>query len=302
MLRSNQFDVIIVGGSYSGLSAALALGRSVRKTLIIDSGKPCNTSTPHSHNFLTQDGKTPSEISAIAKEQVLKYESVQFYKGLASSAKKMIDSFSILTESGEEFIGRKVIFATGIKDIMPDIEGFAECWGKSIIHCPYCHGYEVKGKKTGVLSNDNFTLDYLKMIKNLSPDITLLTNGKVNFSKDDLNRIKRNNISIVETVIDSFEQENGKLKSVLFQNGEKLSLNVLYTHPPFVQHSEIPQMLGCKINENGLIEVDEGGRTSVSGLYACGDNSSMRSLTVASFTGMVAGVHVNKLLCDEEFL
>src|SRR5690606_34953225 len=153
MTVNKKFDVIIIGGSYAGLSAAMALGRSLRKVLIIDSGKPCNATTPYSHNFLTQDGSTPLKISTIARTQVEKYDTVTFYQGIALQATKRNGPFSIATATGEIFNGKKLILATGIKDKLPDIPGFAECWGISIIHCPYCHGYEYHHQNTGILAN-----------------------------------------------------------------------------------------------------------------------------------------------------
>jgi len=143
----NNFDVIIIGGSYAGLSAALALGRSLRKVLIMDSGLPCNRSTPHSHNFLTHDGERPAVIAEQARTKVLAYKTVTWWNGLAVSGRKTGSGFEIITQNDGIFYGRKLIFATGIRDILPDIKGFAECWGISVIHCPYCHGYEFRGEK-----------------------------------------------------------------------------------------------------------------------------------------------------------
>ncbi|MEL6971969.1 MAG: NAD(P)/FAD-dependent oxidoreductase, partial [Bacteroidota bacterium] len=153
MKSNNGFDVIIVGGSYSGLSAAMALGRSLRNILIIDSGLPCNRQTPHSHNFITQDGEQPAAIAEKAKAQVLNYDTIRFLHGKAISGKKTENGFTITTQKEETFTAKKLVFATGVKDIMPDIGGFSACWGISVIHCPYCHGYEVKNEKTGILAN-----------------------------------------------------------------------------------------------------------------------------------------------------
>src|SRR5690554_5341159 len=151
MTEVKDFDVIIIGGSYAGLSSAMALGRALRNVLIIDSGLPCNRQTPHSHNFLTQDGSTPNEIATLAKQQVEKYESVRFYKGIATSGVKTVDGFEIMTDANSTFTSKKLILATGVKDIMPALPGFAACWGISIIHCPYCHGYEYRSQNTGIL-------------------------------------------------------------------------------------------------------------------------------------------------------
>ena len=121
-MDNNEYEVIIIGGSYAGLSAAMTLGRSLRETLIIDAGKPCNRQTPHSHNFLTQDGSTPKEISDIAKNQVLQYDSVKFYEGLASSGKRTNEGFEITTSKGDVFTAKKLVLASGIKDLLPGIK------------------------------------------------------------------------------------------------------------------------------------------------------------------------------------
>jgi thioredoxin reductase len=128
-MRSNHFEVIILGGSYAGLAAGMALGRAMRRVLIIDSGNPCNKQTPHSHNFLTNDGKTPTEIAKLARQQVARYGSIAFLDGLVASGVKTEKGFEVHTSTGETFITRKLVFATGIKDILPDIPGFSECWG-----------------------------------------------------------------------------------------------------------------------------------------------------------------------------
>ncbi|MBL7931401.1 MAG: NAD(P)/FAD-dependent oxidoreductase, partial [Bacteroidia bacterium] len=160
MNEKNMFDVIIIGGSYSGLAAGLALGRALRKVLIIDSGLPCNRQTPHSHNFITHDGKTPAEISRMARGQVEKYETVTFLESTVIDGAKVGKGFEIKTEKGEVFKATKLIFATGIRDQMPDIEGFSECWGITAIHCPYCHGYEVWNQITGILANGAFAYEF----------------------------------------------------------------------------------------------------------------------------------------------
>ncbi len=147
MIDPLHFEVIIVGGSYAGLSAAMSLGRALRSVLVIDSGKPCNQQTPYSHNLITQDGRPPRQIATAAKAQVAQYPTITFYEGLAVSGVKTETGFAITTQTGDAFTAKKVIFATGLKDIMPDLAGFAACWGISILHCPYCHGYEVRKQK-----------------------------------------------------------------------------------------------------------------------------------------------------------
>lgn len=122
----------------------MALGRALRYVLVIDGGDPCNKQTPHSHNFLTNDGKTPSEIVALARKQVKSYRCVTLLNGVVTNGKKTDEGFHVELASGEKYMSRKLVFATGIKDILPAIPGFAECWGISVLHCPYCHGFEVR--------------------------------------------------------------------------------------------------------------------------------------------------------------
>src|SRR5689334_14395574 len=139
MKQDQLYDVIIIGGSYSGLAAGLALGRALRKVLTIDSGNPCNKQTPHSHNFLTNDGRTPKEIAGLARKQVEQYDTVSFFQGLATDAINNGNGFEIGTLGGQKFVAKKIILATGLRDIIPDIPGFTESWGISVLHCPYCH-------------------------------------------------------------------------------------------------------------------------------------------------------------------
>jgi len=302
MKDNQQFDVIIVGGSYSGLAAAMALGRALRKVLIIDSGKPCNRQTPHSHNFLTQDGKSPKEIAALAKGQVEQYNSIQFFNGLATNGVKTNNGFEIHTDTGKQFTARKLIFATGIKDIMPDIPGFAESWGISVLHCPYCHGYEVKHLATGILGNGNYGFEFSTLISNWTKDLTLYTNGKSTLTTEQTAKLQQHNIVVVEDEIEQLLHLNGYLEHILFKEGKSAVVKAIYTRTAFIQHSSIPQLLGCHINDDGYIEVNPSQKTSVHGVFACGDNTTrVRTVANAVAMGTTAGMMLNKELGEEAF-
>lgn len=302
MKQPNLFDVIIIGGSYAGLSAAMALGRSLRKTLVIDSGKPCNEQTPHSHNFLTHDGSSPSEISTIAKSQVEEYDTVKFHNGKAISVQKIDFGFEITTENNEKFNSKKLIVASGIIDEIPNIKGFQESWGISLIHCPYCHGYEYKGKKTGIIANGDKAVHISSLVKNLTKDVTILTRGKINFTSEQLEKLKNNQIDIIEKEISELKNENGYVKSLVFDDGKEIDFEAVYGAFPFQQHSDIPKDLGCEFTEFGHIKTDQFQKTNVPGLFVCGDNSSMmRSVSNAVMTGNVAGAMVNMELVTDCF-
>ncbi len=302
MKETTYFDVIIIGGSYAGLSAAMTLGRSLRHVLIIDSGYPCNRQTPHSHNFITLDGERPSEIADKAKSQVMAYPTVRFYTGTAVQGKKVDTDYEISTHIGDTFKAKKLIFATGIKDIMPDIEGFQACWGISVIHCPYCHGYEYRDKKTAIMANGERAFHLASLVHNLTDDVTILTQGKADFNTDQVDKLKKHDIPVIETEIVKIAHNNGFVEHVVFCDGNNRQFDAVYAAVPFVQHSDIPLSLGCEHTEQGRIKIDMFQKTSIDGVFACGDNSSMmRSVSSAVATGNITGAMVNHQLTEEAF-
>jgi thioredoxin reductase len=302
MKQPTNFDVIIIGGSYAGLATAMALGRALRNVLVIDGGNPCNKQTPHSHNFLTNDGKTPKEIASLAKQQVRNYGTVSFLDGLASAGIQTKAGFEVNTQAGEVFTGRKLIFATGIKDIMASIPGFAESWGISVLHCPYCHGYEVRHQKTGIIANGDAGFEISSLISNWTKDLTLYTNGKSSLSEQQRNKLEKHQINIVEAEIDSLENKHGYIQNVVFKDGKTAQVKAIYARLTFVQHSSIPQELGCELTQEGYIKIDAAHRTTVKGVYACGDNTTrMRTVANAVSMGTTTGLMVNKELIEEDF-
>jgi thioredoxin reductase len=302
MTDNKNFDVIIVGGSYAGLSAAMALGRALRSVLILDSGLPCNRQTPHSHNFITQDGEKPSVIAEKAKGQVLQYDTVQFLTELAVTGTKTDKGFAITTQSGKVFSAKKLVFATGLKDTMLNINGFSECWGITVLHCPYCHGYEVRHQKTGIFASGYGGFHLARLISNWTKDLTLFTNGKSELTPEQTEEIKRHNISIVEKEIAALKHREGAVEEIIFADGSTFPLEVIYSRPPFEQHCKIPEALGCELTEHGLIKVDGFQKTTVDSIFACGDSTNtLRSVSYAVSTGNNTGVFLNNVMTEEEF-
>ncbi len=301
-MDKNEFEVIMIGGSYAGLSTAMTLGRSLRKTLVIDTGKPCNRQTPHSHNFLTQDGSTPKEISELAKSQVTKYDSVKFYDGLAVNGKRIGKGFEITTSTGDIFTAKKLVLATGIKDLMPDIKGFSECWGISVVHCPYCHGYEIRNKKTAIIANGERAFHLASLVNNLTKEITIITSWEKDLDENQLEKLKQHDIQVIEKEISIIEHQNGQLEKFVFKDGSTENFDCAYASIPFEQNSTIPKKLGCEITENGHIKVDFMQKTTEEGIFACGDNSTMmRSVSMAVSSGTITGAMVNHELTQEIF-
>lgn len=302
MDQTNTYDVIIIGGSYAGLSAGMSLGRAMRNTLIIDGGKPCNQQTPHSHNFLTRDGETPAEIGRKAKEQVSKYTSVRFLEDEVTDVSGENNNFEVRTASGRKLHAAKLLFATGLRDTMPSILGFPDCWGISVIHCPYCHGYEYSFEKTGIMSNGAMAFEYAKLINNWTRELTIFTNGKSEIDAEHTAKLKAKNIEVIETEITEVRHDQGKLQAIVFKDGTEFELTALYNRPCFKQHCEIPEKLGCALTEHGYIAVDDFKKTSVAGIYAAGDNTTpMRSVAGAVAAGTVAASCINHELVDDRF-
>lgn len=303
MNKEKETDVIIIGGSYAGLSAAMALARAHRRVTIIDAGKPCNRQTPHAHNLLTHDGDKPADIAALAKEQVMKYKTVSYFGDKVIAVKKTSVGFSAETEIGSVFNARKIIIATGIKDKFPPINGFAECWGISVLHCPYCHGYEVSNTPIGIIANGDIAWHFAPLISQWTDKLSLFTNGKSELNAEQTKKLKEHNIAIHEKAITDIVHKNGYLERLVFEDGSTQALTALFARPGIAMHTTIHEQLGCELNDMGLIKTDPFQKTNVHGVYAAGDCASpMRSLSVAIAAGNVAGAVVNKELIDEAFM
>jgi thioredoxin reductase len=184
---------------------------------------------------------------------------------------------------------------------MPTLPGFADCWGKSVVHCPYCHGYEWRAKNTGILFKGSMFFDIVKMVRNLTPVLTVFTDGKSTMTEDQHKLLEAKKIPIIETPIVSLEHRDGFLQYVLLEGGKKIQLDALYARPDFVQHCNLAEKLGCE-TENGLLKVDMFQKTNVNGVFAAGDNSIPgRALALSVAAGNLAGAMMNKEFCAEEF-
>lgn len=302
MQTLDTFDIIIIGGSYAGMAAAMALGRSLKQVLIIDGGLPCNRQTPHSHNFITHDGKKPADIAKEAKAQLEQYTGIHWLYEQAVAGQKIQHGFSISTASGKTVDARKLIFATGVTDVMPDIPGFAECWGISVLHCPYCHGYEVRHLPTGILGNGDYAYEFAALLLNWTKQLTIYTNGQALFNEKQLQQLQQHHVSIQEMPVATIQHKNGQLNGLSFTNGTTAAFDVLYARPDFVQHCTIPQSLGCALTQDGYLQVDALLQTTVPGIYACGDNTTrLRTVANSVAMGTTAGMMLNKEMAMEAF-
>ena len=296
-----SYDVLIVGGSVAGLSAALTLGRSLRRVLVLDAGQPCNRYSPHAHNLFTQDGTPPAQLLAAARQQALAYPTVRIEAGLVTRLHPTGAGFEAETAVGQRFASRKVLLATGVRDLLPPLPGFAECWGQSIVHCPYCHGYEVHGQPLAVLGNGEGLVEHVQHLRNWGRDLLLFTNGPATFGDDQRQQLAQLQVPVIETPVVGFAHAAGQLQAVQLADGRQLPRTALFAAVPFEQSSDLARQLGCTLTATGLLQVSEFGATNIPGVVAAGDNSTaMRSLPLASSRAVLAAIWLNRELVQED--
>lgn len=294
------YDCIIIGGSYAGLSAALSLGRALRSVLVIDAGNPCNKFAEAAHNIAGAEGKSPRRILEDIREELKRYATVKLLEGVVHAVKSEKHSYHVQTISGENFDGRKVLFATGVSDLLPDIPGFADCWGKSIVHCPFCHGYELRDLPTAILANGEEAMNYVRLLRAWTNTLYLFTQGKKKLKKADSKWLEEAGISVEETEIRELIHTEGRLQAVLLKDDRSFLARALYHTPEFRQANHLAISLGCKTDKSGLLETDTFHATHVKGVYAAGDcASSGRSIAQAVAAGSVAGIFITKALMHE---
>lgn len=296
-----MFDVIIVGAGPAGLSAALVLGRCRRRVLICDAGHPRNASTCSLHGFLTRDGIAPAEFLKLGLEQLRPYETIELRQVEVTGARRLADSFEIALENGDRLSARKLLLATGVIDDLPEINGFLEFYGRSIFHCPYCDGWELRDEPLAVYGRGENGLGLALELTLWSPDVMLCTDGPSQLSAEDLRRLGKHNIKLRESKISSLQGSNGVLERIVFADGETLRRRGMFFNTEQRQGSELPRKLGCEFTEHGSVRTGEYETTNVPGLYVAGDASRLvQFVIVAASEGAQAAVAINKELMEED--
>ena len=290
-------DVIIIGGSFAGLAAALNLGRARRQVAILDTGLPRNRYASHAHGLLGHDGKPPHEILAEARAQLAPYDTVRFIKARADSASGQPDDFSVLTEDGKTLKARRLLLSYGIADQFPAISGFAECWGKSVVHCPYCHGFEYASQRWGLIYSTPLSLHATLLYGDWTDKLTLFSDGH-DILEEERAKLDKRGVRLVEGKVTAIQHDNGQLSSVTTADGTVTELDALFAHPRIKPSADLHEQLGLETAETPFgiaLKVDDKHQTSRAGIYAAGDLvSPMHSLTIAIHTGAMAGVNAQQ--------
>lgn len=293
------YDALIVGGGFAGLSAAMPLARAAKKVCVLDSGQPRNRFAEASHGFFAQDGVAPLTLKAAGREKLAAYPTVDFVNDEAVMARHTRDGFLIETLRGEVLQARKLVLAYGVRDHLPDLPGLAERWGGTVLHCPYCHGYEFLNQPLGVLRVTPMSVHQALLISEWGPT-TFFLNGEDLPDADALEQLNTRGVRIEPAPIATLEGEAETLDGVRLSDGRLVPLAALYVATRTEMTSPLATQLGCVVQDGmhgPLIVVDPLGQTSVPGVFAAGDLiRSMHNASFAAADGMMAGVAVHRSL------
>lgn len=290
-LASTDYEVLIIGGSAAGLSAALSLGRMQRRVLVCDTGQPRNRMAQHMHNFPGFDGVPPEQWAKRVRQELQAYASVEFRAQAVTSVRAAGEVFKALLSSGDSLSVRKVLLAYGIQDRLPEIDQIHSLWGKYVFHCPFCHGFEQRGRALALIGHGTHAQHILPALLSLSSDFIVFTQGG-ELPENERRALRERQVEIVDTDVVALTLQDSEHLDVVLKDGRRLQRQGLFVSPllPLQPSSEIGAQLGCESDEMGLYQVNHFGQTSVPGVYAAGDIAGLgQSVLNAAAAGSMAG-------------
>ena len=293
-------DCIIIGGGPAGLNAAVVLGRSRRKVLIFDTGQYRNRSSSGMHNYLTRDDILPKDFLQICHGELEKYSVQLLRKKIIRAIKNGDGFFEARDEDGRTYYAKKLLVATGLWDTLPGIPGFDEFYGRSVFHCPYCDGWEVRDKKLGVYAKNKDGAELALALKGWSNDVVLYTDGRGKIKPGELEQLMASEIPVIKFPIEKLEGKDGQLERIVFKNGEQQACDALFFVNGYTQQCNLAEAFGCEMTKKGVVVTNRFQQTNIPGLYVAGDASrDMHFVVVAAAEGAKAGVIINKELQKE---
>jgi thioredoxin reductase len=309
MKMNVEHDVAVIGGGPAGLSAATALGRSMRSVVVIDSGEPRNAASAAAHNVLSRDGITPGQLRALGRQEAEQY-GVSFLGGAVQTARKSAGHgfvLDVIMDNGEPatITARRLLLATGLVDELPDLPGVAEGWGRTVLHCPYCHGWEVRGRRIGVLATTPRSVHQALLFRQLSPQVTYFAAEHL-LTAHDREELAARDITVVEGTVARFTEVEGDSGAVILGDGRTIPVDALAVAPRFRARTELYEQLGGTPTEHpggmgAVITTDPGGRTDIPGVFAAGNTSDLGAMILAAAgSGLVTGAMINADLVAED--
>jgi thioredoxin reductase len=299
---NESYDVVVVGGGAAGLSGAVALARSRRSVLVVDAGDPRNAPAGHVHNFLTRDGTPPAEIYAVGRAEVARYGG-RVETGRVTALSRDGDDDRFRVQIGPRTVtARRLLIASGLRDELPDVPGLADRWGIDVLHCPYCHGYEVRDQRIGILATGPTAVHQALLFRQLSPHVTLLRHTGPVPDDQQHKQLTARGITVVEGLVEEIEADARGLTGVRLTDGRRLPLDAVIVAPFMRARAELLEPLGLKpaemrIGEHAVgtyIESDPTGATVVPGVWVAGNLANVQAQVITSAAaGLTAGAAIN---------
>lgn len=297
-------DVAVVGAGAAGLSAAVALARSLRSVVLVDAGSPRNAHATGAHNVLGREGIPPLELLAAGRQEAEAY-GVEVRDDAVLTVARSGDGFDLRLHAGEALRVRRLVLATGLVDQLPDVPGVRELWGRSVLHCPYCHGWEVRGQRIGVLATSPMSVHQALLFRQLSPHVTLFLHTVDELDDGAWEQLAALDVEVVTGVVDRLRVASGTLRAVVLADGHEQRVDAVVVAPRFEARGDLYRQLGGEVNEHPMsgtfVETDPMGRTAVAGVWAAGNARDLQAMvSAASADGVRAGAAVNADLVAED--
>jgi thioredoxin reductase len=297
----NEYDVVVVGGGAAGLSSALVLARAQRRVAVVDAGEPRNAPAQHMQGFLSRDGLAPAELLRLGREEVTGY-GADVIAGRVADVRRTTDPvphFEVELADGDLLGARRLLVATGLRDVLPDIPGVRERWGRDLLHCPYCHGYEVRSRPLGVLGGAAEAVAHAHLVRQWSDDVVLFTHTDA-ITEGDREKLLARAIGVVDGPVGRLVVDDDALTGVELSDGRVVPRVAVFVRPRMVPDNRVLTALGCAVDDDGWAVTDPTGRTSVPGVWAAGNVADPRAQVItAAGQGSAAAIALNADLVDE---
>jgi len=297
------YDVIVIGGGPAGLSGAVALGRALRSVLVIDAGEPRNAPADGIHNFLTRDNIPPAEFRAAAQTEVRHYGG-EIIEGRVTGAGRDGELLTVQLADDRTYTARRLLVTTGLTDELPDIPGLRDRWGHDVLHCPYCHGYEVRGRAIGIIGTSPMSMHQALMWRQWSPDLTLFQHTAPEPDADQLRQFAARGITVVREKVAEALATDGALTGVRLTDGTVVAREFLVVAPRFLANAEPLPSLGLTATENDFgssVAAEPSGRTAVPGVWVAGNvTDQMAQVVSAAAAGLMVAGQLNMDLIMED--
>ena len=296
----SQYDVVVIGGGAAGLSAALVLSRARRKVLVVDAGAPRNAPATHMHGYLSRDGLPPGELLAYGRGEVNRYGGEIVEGTVTDLVPDGRTGFWVLLVGGKRISARRLLVTTGLRDELPDVPGLRDRWARDVLHCPYCHGHEVRDHQLGVIGGTPGAVRYAQIVRQWTHDLVYFTPPDI-LTTAERSQLVARAIGVVEGNIEQLVIDDDRLRGVQMDDGCVVPRDALFVPPRFVPNNQLLVGLGCDVDDDGWVAADNTGRTNVPGVWAAGNLVDPRAQVItAAGAGSTAAIALNADLVEDD--